>query len=367
MRTIRTIFMLLGVVILMIATSNAPATATTPEPTYITCVGVDYNVGADTCVDRVESQSSSQDEAKSMVTSVNGVKIKSNVTVLSYIKAQGMSTVEQKRAKSITLNSSGCFNTSYYNIALQEVWHNKCYSAGKKFFLGSDGYYHDPLCYNKVTGLPKGPKAPPRNHIQIKGQVKIVPRFKFSGQAYSKVHGMAVSKSVSWANLYNEHGQQTCHSEGRGNGSASYYAVGRARFSGRVFISIKQAVEALASGANTDLETQMGVKTTFEFIGKAWSKSYGMASAESSSSASCISHIPPEELTCPQVYGPGYTGEYPNCTKDGTSTPPPPPGTPGPNPPPADPGESYQCYSEETGEPVASNPDGTCPVGSWGN
>lgn len=71
--------------------------------------------------------------------------------------------------------------------------------------------------------------------------------------------------------------------------------------------------------------------------------------------------------TCPEVYGPGYTGQYPNCTKDGTSTPEPDPETPGENPDPADPGTpGSQCYSETTGQPVAANPDGTCPPGSFG-
>lgn len=71
--------------------------------------------------------------------------------------------------------------------------------------------------------------------------------------------------------------------------------------------------------------------------------------------------------TCEDVYGPGYTGEYPNCTKDGTTTPVPDPGTPGENPDPADPGTpGSQCYSETTGQPVPTNPDGTCPPGSFG-
>jgi hypothetical protein len=80
--------------------------------------------------------------------------------------------------------------------------------------------------------------------------------------------------------------------------------------------------------------------------------------------------------TCTSVYGPGYSGTYPNCPKDGTSAPPPPTQAPGPNPTPSTtasggsgsgggPG-SNQCYDTKTGNPVPPNSDGTCPSGSYG-
>lgn len=74
-------------------------------------------------------------------------------------------------------------------------------------------------------------------------------------------------------------------------------------------------------------------------------------------------------VTCASVYGPGYSGNYPNCHKDPTSvTPTAPSSAPGTNPAPDpshDPG-SNKCYSETTGLPVAPLPDGTCPPGSFG-
>ena len=243
----------------------------------------------------------------------------------------------------------------------------KTYPAGYTFYLGSDGYYHDPKCYNKVVGLPKGPKKAPPAHVQLRGKYKIVDRFRFSTSSESVVKGSVGARSLSWANLYNEAGQQTCHSQASGTGSASYYAKGKAAFRGRVFISISAAVKASQTAANIDLQAQLGGKTKFDLVAQTMTSAKGAAYADATSEASCISNVPPQSLTCPQVYGPGYTGTYPNCTKDGTTTPPTPPGSGGTNPGPSDPGESYQCYSEETGEPVTPNPDGTCPVGSWGS
>jgi hypothetical protein len=74
--------------------------------------------------------------------------------------------------------------------------------------------------------------------------------------------------------------------------------------------------------------------------------------------------------TCLSVYGPGYSGTYPNCHKDGSTAvqPTQPTAAPGTNPPPNpthDPG-SNKCYSETTGKPVQPLPDGTCPPGSFG-
>jgi hypothetical protein len=74
--------------------------------------------------------------------------------------------------------------------------------------------------------------------------------------------------------------------------------------------------------------------------------------------------------TCHSVYGPGYSGTYPNCHKDGSKSvqPTQPASATGTNPAPNptnNPG-SNKCYSETTGQPVTPNPDGTCPVGSFG-
>lgn len=60
--------------------------------------------------------------------------------------------------------------------------------------------------------------------------------------------------------------------------------------------------------------------------------------------------------TCESVYGPGYSGEYPNCHKDGSPTGQPTQRTsaPGknPDPDPTDPAGSNQCYDDQTGKPV---------------
>ncbi len=78
------------------------------------------------------------------------------------------------------------------------------------------------------------------------------------------------------------------------------------------------------------------------------------------------------KMTCLTAFGPGYSGTFPACPKDGSSRvqPTQPRQAPGTNPAPApassgDPG-SNQCYSLDKGLPVPPNPDGSCPAGSFG-
>ncbi len=249
----------------------APANATTGNP----CVGANTASGTGDCYDVVPEESYSSAAATTKVTdvAVNGVDIHSKVTVLAFVKAKGMPKAQQ----------TNCFRTkkpmklwtSYINTSGQEVWHWKFYPAGKKFCKGSDGWYHDTVCYNKVKV--NAPKTPPPG-IKVYGKVKIVKKFTFKAKATAEVKDEVTAKALAWANT------ESCHAEASAKGAASYYASAKAKVKGRVLVNVLAEVKGKANGL---LNLKLAGKSLVDIHADTKAKAGGKATATATAQAVC--------------------------------------------------------------------------------
>jgi len=314
------------------------------------CVNVDTTAGNGNCADVVQSESYSKSGATSKVVSVNGVKLRSKVTVLANIKAKG--TPQREQTNCFRTNRSMKSWTSY-NAEGSTGWHWKTYPKGYRF-CRIGGKVRDPLCHNMVKiGVPKS-KAP-RNAIE--GKVKIVKVIVYKAKAIAKADEKVTSRAKAWCNT------NSSTAYGDAKSSASARAIGRASLKGRNKTKLIAKVEAAAQG---NLTAQLDGQSITDVKARVRASAFVKTTSEASARAGCTSNNnnpqpPPSEQTCESTYGPGYSGTYPNCVKDGTSTPPPPPNAPGPNPSPSpqDPSPTpSQCYDPATGQPVSPGTPG---------
>lgn len=254
--------------------------------------------GNGNCTTDITSESSSEDSVKGHVRSVNGIKFRgvTKTHVLAWVHSTGMPHSEVVHAQVYVLPKAMTLWTSYINVAGQEVWHWKYYAAGHKFYRGSDGWYHDKPCDNKVK-VPISHKTVPANK-KLYGHYKVVKVFKFSGFAKASLAETAVAGADAWANgyLYDANGNlvyqngqpvRTCHSDAHAKGRAHFAATAVARIKGRIFMSVEAAVQAMVQGANSKLDAQLGGQTHAQVIGKVWADARGQAEAEASATAQC--------------------------------------------------------------------------------
>lgn len=300
----------------------APASAATDgnAPTYDTTIN--------------ESMSQSSSSANADVTSVNGFNLKAaqKNKVVAYVKAKGMPRSEQAKARSITLKHGMWLETSYVNIYGQEVWHKKFYAAGYEFFLGADGWYHDPECYNKVV-VKQSKKRPSKGHIFIKGKIKVVKRFKFTGVASASLHELAIasstSKSIGYvidytgALVYDKNGAPliNCESGASGSGRGEVSAMGYASIKGKFFATYKSAYEALVQGAANNLELDLTNKgySMLHVKGEVRAQAKGSAESDASAFTWCRnSQLPPPPP--PTTPNPAYSCDMLSVTKGDNRT-----------------------------------------------
>lgn len=192
-----------------------------------------------------ESSSSSTDEAR--VTSAGSIDATANAKTLAYIKASGMAKSDHKysKPKSITLGKSASYYTSYKNYAGKEVWHWKKYSKGKKFYLGRDGWYHDPNCYNKIAI--KGKKKP-KSAIVVSGSVKIVKSFTYVAKASATVTATAKATAKAWCRNEWTSAEATAEAYSSASAEASASASGYTKVSAEA--SAKGSAKSLALSAS---------------------------------------------------------------------------------------------------------------------
>lgn len=280
---------------LVAVSTSAPASATESTPS---CTGVDLFVGSGDCADLLPtSWAYAKDTTEVESEAVNGVDIRSSVTVLAYIQASG-ATASQARGRKITLGRNRCLRTSYKNTAGKEVWHTKCYARGKRFIKGRDGFWHDPVCWNKVVGLPRGKRLPSGAKL-VTGSVKIVQSFVFSATARAKVQDYSEASAKAWANTYDEQGRIVCHSEGYGKGTASFYAEAEATVEGTVQATVRETARVRARG---NLTVKLQGKTTVEVHADTMAKAKGSATTEAWASAYCAPYTPPPPAEKPPVF-----------------------------------------------------------------
>ncbi|HEY0965313.1 MAG TPA: hypothetical protein VGE13_02430 [Candidatus Saccharimonadales bacterium] len=282
MKKITKILIALFIVLGLSAFVAPLANADTSEPTQAaveppTCVGVDTEQGTGTCGDVDESSSYSKSSATSQVTAVNGVSINSTVTVLSYIKVNGISKADKAHAKRYVLKKRMRLWTSYYNTAGRKVWHWKWYNKGHVFYWHHRGW-HDGPCDNDVVGLPKGPKAPPKGAVKIRGTVKIVKRFVFEAAAEAKADEKVATVAKAWCTT------AAGYAYGEGRGSATAIATARVTMSGYVRVSLLASVKAKATG---DLWAKLGATSRVDVRANLRADAFAQATSEASALAVC--------------------------------------------------------------------------------
>lgn len=310
--------------ILFAGVGNSNAATGNPEQ-LPSCVGVNFNVGSGDCEDIVITGSfaSNSDYASSSASVVNGVRVDSNVTVLAYVNAKGMSKKEMRNAQTYVLKKDTWLWTSYKDVNGKEVWHKKLFKKGFKLYKGKDGWFHDPRCNNKV--VIKGKKLP-KSAIKITGKVKIVKKFKINTTSKLVLSGSAKSKSASWANAYDSKDRLICHGEGTGEATASYYVAATATVKHKS--TLKASIAASMKSAEKKFNLQMGAKTKEQVRTAAVVKANGEALAESRSGAVCYTVVTPPPTVPPTPEKPKVNIEIdtlndvdltdPNC--EGTRT-----------------------------------------------
>jgi hypothetical protein len=229
----------------------------------------------------VNSFSSASSTTHTAASAVNGVSISSSVKVVSYIQAHG-ATKAQMHGKKIRLKKAMTLWTSYFNVAGQQVWHWKTYPKGKVFVKSSDGWFHDPVCWNKVKIKTK--KVVPQR-FKLRGKIKVVKSFTFTATATSTVTGDASAKAHAWCKT------STSAAEAFGTGTGHYFASATATGSGRTWAIAKARASSSAAGklwlkAKSKTNVQLTVKTQAE----------GTATADATAKAVC-SEIPPPPVT----------------------------------------------------------------------
>lgn len=282
MKRIRIFFGTLLAGILMtvgLASFPSAAFATTMPGSPDTCDGVNYDSGTGDCWDYLQgSFGAARATTSAEVVAVNGVDIHSTVQVVSRIQANG-ATKAQRQGHKIRINKRMTLWTSYYNTSGQEVWHWKTYPRGKVFIKGSDGWYHDGVCWNKV-------KIKTKKHVghKIYGKIKIVQYFVFQAVSVAEVSDYVTVKAKAWDNT------DTCHAEASGSGNASFYASAYASLQGTVKAAVLAQVKAQSSA---NLSAKLAGKTLVDIHGQTSASASGQAIAEASAYAVCRTSTPP--------------------------------------------------------------------------
>jgi hypothetical protein len=262
-----------------LASIPSTASATTLPGSPDSCSGVNMMSGAGDCWDFLQgSFSAAKASTSAEVVAVNGVDIHSAIQVVSRIQANG-ATKAQRHGHKIRIHKRMKLWTSYYNTSGQEVWHWKTYPRGKVFIKGSDGYYHDGVCWNKVkikTRKPVGRK--------IYGKIKIVQYFVFQAKSVAEVSDYVTAKAMAWDN------SDTCHAEASGSGSASFYASAYAYLSGTVRSTLLAQVKQQSSA---NLSAKLAGKSLVDIHGQTSASASGQAVAEAAAYAVCKSNTPP--------------------------------------------------------------------------
>lgn len=250
----------------------SPANAASSDSDKVPCpANVDVDRGKGTCYE--DGTAEVTDSKRDRMKNVNGIKYKAKTLtrVLRYVRANGMPRTQiisaQQAGNVYTAPHGMTLWTSYINIHGQEVWHQKYYPAGYKFYKGPDGWFHDPKCNNKVKIPPTKKTIPGKKKLY--GEFKIVKRFKFWGTAWAQAHGTAKAKVKSWSNGYlvdedgnyvrdeNGHVQRTCHALAEAEGVAEFFARAKAKVRGKVYASVEAALSAVAEGAQAELNGKL--------------------------------------------------------------------------------------------------------------
>lgn len=228
---------------------------------------------------------------------------------------------------------------------------------------------HSPTGWVKVAGGISGrnchnPYAPPKAKVPgpIVTQYVLVQKIPDSASTVQATLTMVREASVTASCTVTDSSGDTASAsaEAFAFGTAYATASASAHAATQVTATHNASLEAQKSviSQSADTATAAFVQATVQLVVKAF--------------ATCTK-VPVNQVTCTAgntTDQNGYT-----CTKDGSTTPQPtsnpsPGGTstpPGPNPSPSPGSPSSKCYSQSTGQPVASNPDGTCPPGSIGS
>lgn len=262
--------------------TGSPANAATDLPqSPDSCSGINLMVGAGDCWDfnyAAGSFSAAKASTSAEVVAVNGVDIHSTTKVVARIQANGATKAQMKGHK-IRLHKSMRLWTSYLNTSDQEVWHWKTYPKGKVFVKGSDGWYHDPKCWNKVKIKTKKPVG-----HKIYGKIKVVQYFVFEAKSVAEVSDYVNAKAMAWDN------SDTCHAEASGSASASFYATASAYLKGTVKSVLLAQVKAQSS---QNLSAKLAGKTLVDIHGQTSASASGEAIAKAAAFAVCKDTTPP--------------------------------------------------------------------------
>lgn len=284
----------------LMAVSATTAQATTTSGGQSTCDQVDTRSGSGTCAEVVPSQSQSEAHASTDVTNttVNGVDIH-KAKVVAFVQAKG-ATKAQMQGKKLRLKKAKRLWTSYINTSGQEVWHWKHYRKHYKFVKGSDGYFHDPNCWNKVAIKHKKPG------VKIHGKIKIVKKFKFEVSAIATVSDHVKAHAIAWANATG------CHAEAEANATASFNAEASASVRGRVLVTVLAQAKA---AAQNNLSVKLKGKTLVDIHADVIASATGKATADAKAQAKCEATTPPPSYKAPSV-----SASAEACVKPGEKT-----------------------------------------------
>lgn len=237
--------------------SSASADTTTYEPTYT-----------------YSSSSSAKSSSSSKAHSVSGVSLSSNVKVIAYIKATGITKKQKANADTYTLPSTQTLKEEYRTLSGGHIgWINSTFPKGTTFYK-INGQWVNGKCANPVQlNIPKAPKI---KSPKITGKVKIVKSFTWKVKATAKVSGS--EKSVAKASI----NVPECTASGSASASASYSASASAYGTGRT----KAAASAKAkSSAANKLSIKLSLKSSVK--AKAAATARGHASTKAKADAQC--------------------------------------------------------------------------------
>jgi hypothetical protein len=263
-----------------LASIPSAANATTSDPP--SCDGVNVEQGTGLCADVDEASSYSKSGGSSSVVAVNGVSIHSSVTVLTRIQAKG-ATPKQMQGKKLRLTKATCrptsYNAYYQGNSLGERWKTKCYPKGKVFVKGKDGWFHDPVCWNKVKIKTKKPIG-----RKVYGKVKMAVQVEWQTSASAVTDMKSVSIAKAWCTGTNS------YAYGEGRASAYAYAAGYGSARG----SVKSIALALAQhNANSDLAVKLKAMGYVDVKAEVRASAFAQALTEASAKAVCKDTPPP--------------------------------------------------------------------------
>jgi hypothetical protein len=152
------------------------------------------------------------------------------------------------------------------------------------FVKDRSGYWHDPECWNKVVGLPKGKNVTPGT--QVTGKVIIVRTVEWSVTATATENGAAVATAAVACEANGSSASATSSSRSEYSAAASATASG----------STREEATQNARNAAAAKALQMNLKSTVEGMAKV--KAEGQAVAAAAAEAHCTGQ-PPASYVCP--------------------------------------------------------------------